>query len=88
MSPDRTCKRCSVARVNALTKAYARAHEEVSSGKGPLLNLVQLANRRGYADARKLLTPGLSDKEVRAACWNVSSFLEDEEVETVLGIKL
>ena len=88
MSPDRTCKRCSVARVNALTKAYAQAHGNGSNGKGSLMHLIQLAGDRGYADARKLLTPGLGDRELRAACWNVSSFLEDEEVQVALGIKL
>lgn len=88
MSSDRTCKRCSVARVNALVKAYALAHQDPSSSKGPLQQIVQLARREGYRDARGLLYPGLADKELRAICWNVSSFLKDEEVEQALGIKL
>jgi len=88
VSPDRTCKRCSVARVNALANAYTRAHQDNSSGKGPLRQLVQMVGRRGYGDAGGLLSPGLNEKELRAICWNVSSFLEDHEVEQALGIKL
>jgi hypothetical protein len=77
-----------VARVNALARAYAEAHQKNSPGLGPLRQLVQTAQRRGYSDARGLLSPGLSEKELRAMCWNVSSFLEDNEVEVALGRKL
>lgn len=88
VSPDRTCKRCSVARVNALARAYAQAHQETSPGRGSLRQLVQTAQSRGYSDARGLLSPGLSEKELRALCWNVASFLEDKEVEAALGLRL
>ncbi len=88
MSPDRTCKRCSVARVNALIKAYAQAHANGTRSRAPLRQLVQLASDRGFHDAGALLHPGLNSRELRAVCWNVSSFLEDPEVETALGIKL
>jgi len=36
-------------------------------------------------EARELLSPGLSDQELRALCWNVSSFLEDEDIKRIFG---
>ena len=88
MSPDRTCKRCSVARVNALTRAYVQAHADGLRGRAPLRQLVQLAASRGFHDAGALMHPGLNSRELRAVCWNVASFLEDPEVEVALGVKL
>ena len=88
MSPDRTCKRCSVARVNALVRAYHNDRQNGHKGRRPLSDLVRLARERGYEQARGLLSSGLNDKDLRAVCWNVSSFLEDYEVERALGEKL
>ncbi len=88
MTPDRTCKRCSVARVNALAKAYQKAQEGDAPTSGRLKELVLLVQGRGLRGAAGLLTPGQSDKELRAICWNVSSFLEDNEVERLLGVKI
>lgn len=84
--PDRTCKRCSVARVNALVRAYHLAHSPSPNGASSgLREVIALVKNRGYAHSRGLGTPGLSDKDLRALCWNVSSFLKDEEVELILG---
>ena len=85
MEPDRSCKRCSVARVNHLVRAYEASH--AAGGEATLARLrqlVQLAKGRGY-DGAALLTPGLKERAVREICWNVSSFLSDKEVETILG---
>lgn len=86
MEPDRTCKRCSVARVNLLCKAYQQAHEDHG---GPLLSalreVIELVKRQGYDGAGVLLAPGLSEKDLRAHCWNISSFLKDEDAERILG---
>lgn len=85
MEPDRTCKRCSVARVNSLARAYEAAHApggEATLGK--LRQLVLIAKGQGF-DGMALLTPGLGERAVRELCWNVSSFLTDKEVETILG---
>ena len=88
MTPDRTCKRCSVARVNALMRAYQKAQEGDSPALGRLKELANLVQGRGLHQARGLLTPGHRDKDLRAICWNVSSFLEDSEVERILGQKV
>lgn len=88
MTPDRTCKRCSVARVNALIKAYQKAQEGDAPTLGRLKELAILVQGRGLRQARGLLTPGHRDKDLRAICWNVSSFLEDNEVERILGQKI
>lgn len=88
MTPDRTCKRCSVARVNALMAAYQKAQEGDTPTLGRLKELVILVQGRGLGQARGLLAPGLRDKDIRALCWNVSSFLEDNEVERILGRKI
>lgn len=88
MTQDRTCKRCSVARVNALVKAYHEAHtnshHQTISG---LREVVALAGQRGLSASRGLLTPGLPDRDLRALCWNVASFLEDEEASRILGVR-
>ncbi|MEW5912192.1 MAG: hypothetical protein AB1814_06525 [Thermodesulfobacteriota bacterium] len=89
MEPDRTCKRCSVIRVNALVKVYDQAHAQGDRiALSRLKELAALVGGRGFADARGLLTPGLLEKDLRALCWNVSSFLEDGEVGRILGLKL
>ncbi len=89
MSQDRTCKRCSVTRVNALVQAYNQAHQNGGGRQMSQLKQVSsLAASRGFAQGSGLLTPGLADKALRALCWNVSSFIEDEEAGRILGVKL
>lgn len=88
MSQDRTCKRCSVTRVNALVEVYTQAHQ--NGGGRQLSQLKQvssLAVQRGFSQGRGLLTPGLADKDLRALCWNVSSFIQDEEAGRIMGRK-
>ena len=83
--PDRTCKRCSINRVNTLVAAYHRAftrNEEAYREK--LKKVVQWVKTQGF-EARELLYPGLSDQDLRALCWNVSSFLEDEDIKRIFG---
>ena len=83
---DRSCKRCSVGRVNTLVKAYHRAHaqgDRVVLGK--LRQLNELCGERGFNNGSDLLRTGLKDKDLRSLCWNVSSFLEDDEVNRLLG---
>ncbi len=83
---DRFCKRCSVSRVNALCEAYEKAHQpggEATLSK--LRNIIKLATQKDYAMASRLLTPGLKPQELRALCFNVSSFLTDEDVKLILG---
>ena len=83
--PDRTCKRCSINRVNTLVDAYQRAftrNEEAYREK--LKKVVQWVKTQGF-EARELLVPGLSDQDLRALCWNVSSFLEDEDIKRIFG---
>lgn len=86
---DLTCKRCSVTRVNALVRAYHAAH--APDGKhqmDQLLELCSICQERGFKSALELLDAGLSEKNLRALCWNVSSFLKDNEVEAIMGIKI
>ena len=86
MSEDRFCKRCSVTRVNALCQAYEKAHQpDGARHLARLRSLVELAAKRDYPQARGLLTPGLGPQELRALCFNVASFLSDEEVKVALG---
>ena len=81
---DRTCKRCSIDRVNTLVAAYHRAftHQEAHYREG-LQKIVHLVRSRGYEGGR-ILSPGLSDEDLRSHCWNLSSFLEDDEVKRIL----
>jgi hypothetical protein len=81
---EQTCKRCSVARVNTLCEVYEKAH----LGNDPkafhgLREVVFLVQSRGYEDIFKILKPGLADQQLRSFCWNVSSFLEDEEMQRI-----
>lgn len=74
-----------MARVNALVKAYQKSQNGDAPLRGRLKELVIMVQARGLRQAGGLLTPGHSDKDLRAICWNVSSFLEDEEVRLLLG---
>ena len=86
MEPDRTCKRCSVTRVNALVRAYEKCHLAGDAPTlGKLRQLAQIAKGRGFDGGGGLLTPGLTERALRDLCWNVSSFLTDREVEAILG---
>jgi len=83
---DRTCKRCSVSRVNVLVRAYEKCHhagDEATLAK--LRQVAQLVKGRGFDGGVALLAAGLNDRALRDICWNVSSFLSDQEVETILG---
>jgi hypothetical protein len=83
---DRSCKRCSVIRVNTLCKAYEKAqtdnHPLIWHGLREVVTLVQ---SRGFDEGLMLLKPGLAGEQLRAVCWNVSSFLEDEEIQRIFG---
>lgn len=86
---DRICKRCSVRRVDALVNAYIKAHGDRGDNWISRLRQVgRLCKERGYDHAGRLLQPGLGEKDLRALCWNVSSFLKDQEVESIFGLKL
>lgn len=86
VEPDRTCKRCSVTRVNALVRAYEKCHQTGDETTlAQLRQLAQLVKGRGFESGSELLSPGLNDRALRDVCWNVSSFLTDKEVETILG---
>jgi hypothetical protein len=81
---DRTCKRCSINRVNTLVAAYHRAfNREEEAYREKLHKVVTLVRSRGF-EGGKLLAPGIPDKELRALCWNLSSFLEDEDIHRIL----
>ncbi|MFH1057481.1 MAG: hypothetical protein V1797_02230 [Pseudomonadota bacterium] len=87
MESDRTCKRCSVTRVNALVRAYEKCHLGRDEAALPKLRqIAQLVKGRGFDGGAALLTPGLNDRALRDVCWNVSSFLNDEEVQNILGL--
>jgi hypothetical protein len=86
---DRTCKRCSVRRVDALVNAYLMAHGDGGENWMSLLKKVdRLCGERGFDQGARLMQPGLNEKDLRALCWNVSSFLKDQEVEAIFNIKL
>ncbi len=83
---DRTCKRCSVARVNSLVEAYRQAHGHGDQRRLKSLDRVAAeVKAQGYDQAVELLRPGLDDKTLRALCWNVSSFLTDQDMVRFFG---
>lgn len=83
---SRSCKRCSVIRVNELCKAYEKAHQNNHPrALEELRKVVSLVKSRGYQDVIRLLNPGLNGQDLRAFCWNVSSFLEDDELKRILS---
>ena len=86
MTTIRSCRRCSVTRVNTLCGLYDKAFVENDAGAKRLLTqLSQLAAQRGYASARQLLEPLLAEEKVRSLCWNISSLLTEEDMER-LGV--
>ncbi len=88
MDRQQTCKRCSIARVNALCALYEEAFgEDESRYLANLKALVQLAQSRGFADGNRVLQPGLRTGQVRTLAWNISSFLFNDDM-LRLGIPL
>lgn len=91
MDRQQTCKRCSITRVNALCALYEEAFgENASTSLVNLKNLkalVQLAQSRGLADGRRILTPGLRKSQLRTLAWNISSVLFNDDL-LRLGIPL
>jgi hypothetical protein len=83
---ERTCKRCSVTRVNTLCEVYVKAHQrnDPKAWQG-LREVSTLVKARGFDEALKILMPGLANQNLRSFCWNVSSFLEDEEMNRIFG---
>ena len=77
----RTCKRCSVSRVNILCDLY---HASFQLGdrkaKKDLRHLAELAVKRGYVHGADVLLPDLPEGEVRSICWNISSLLQDDDM--------
>ncbi len=89
MEEDRFCKRCSVNRVNIFCRAYQEAHQGGDQRTlARLKDIVKLVEARGYQGASGLLAPGLGERALRALCFNVSSFVRDEDVEVVMGVTI
>jgi hypothetical protein len=83
---DRGCKRCSVTRVNTLCEIYIKAHQdEDEKAMHDLRKVVDLVNARGFDEVFKILKPGLVNQHLRSFCWNISSFLEDEDMKQIFG---
>jgi hypothetical protein len=88
MDRQHTCKRCSIARVNALCALYEEAFgEDEGASLANLKALVELARSRGFADGRQVLQPGLRKSQVRTLAWNISSLLFNDDM-LRLGIPL
>ena len=88
MDRQQTCKRCSIARVNALCTLYEEAfHENEAMSFSKLKALVKVAQSRGFADGQKILMPGLVKSQVRTVAWNISSVLFNDDL-LQLGIPL
>lgn len=88
MDRQQTCKRCSIARVNALCYLYEKAFEEnESQSLNNLKTLVQLAQSRGHPNGRQILRPKLRRSQVRTLAWNISSLLYNNDM-LRLGISL
>lgn len=88
MDRQQTCKRCSIARVNALCALYEEAFgENVPTSLTNLKALVQLAQSRGFANGKRVLQPGLRNSQVRTLAWNISSVLFNDDL-LRLGISL
>ncbi|MEW6262615.1 MAG: hypothetical protein AB1641_06005 [Thermodesulfobacteriota bacterium] len=78
----RTCRRCSVTRVNILCELYDQAFGQGrSEARRRLEQLTRLAVERGYEKAGELTAPGLNPEAVRSLSWNVSSLLNDDDLE-------
>jgi len=88
MDRQQTCKRCSIARVNALCALYEEAFEENESASlANLKALVKLAQSRGFTNGKEVLQPRLRKSQVRTLAWNISSVLFNDDL-LRLGIPL
>ena len=88
MDRQQTCKRCSIARVNALCQLYEEAFlENEAKSFDHLRSLVQLVQSRGFGNGRQILRPGLRKSKVRTLAWNISSLLYNDDL-LRLGIPL
>ena len=88
MDRQQTCKRCSIARVNALCHLYKEAFvENEAKSLANLQSLVELVQSRGYGNGRQILMPGLGRSKVRTLAWNISSLLYNDDMLS-LGIPL
>jgi hypothetical protein len=88
MQPEKTCQRCSVARVNALCTLYEEAYlENQPQSLANLKALVRLAQERGYINSTQVLRSDLRRNEVRSLAWNISSVLQNQDIQR-LGIPL
>jgi hypothetical protein len=88
MEPEKTCQRCSIARVNALCTLYEEAHlENQPRSLANLKALVLLAQERGYSNSAQVLRSDLRRDEVRSLAWNISSVLQNQDMQH-LGIPL
>jgi hypothetical protein len=88
MDRQQTCKRCSIARVNALCALYEEAHgENNSTSFNNLKALVKVAQSRGFADGYRILVPGLGKTQIRTVAWNISSVLFNDDL-LQLGIPI
>jgi len=76
----KTCRRCSVTRVNTLCRLYDEGFcEHNPEARETLKALVKLSADRGYAQGTELLAPSLPGEFIRRICWNVSSLLTEED---------
>jgi hypothetical protein len=88
MDRQQTCKRCSIARVNALCQLYEEAFvDDDPNSLDHLQSLVKLAQNRGFGNGRQILRPGLGKSKVRTMAWNISSLLYNDDLLS-LGIPL
>ena len=88
MEPEKTCRRCSIARVNALCTLFEEAYlEHQPRSLANLKALVFLAQERGYSNSVRFLRFDLRKDEVRSLAWNISSVLKNQDMLN-LGIPL
>ena len=84
----RTCKRCSVKRVNALCELFDKVNHGGDDNARRILNeLIYAADKRGYKRGQSVWGVDLTKGEVRSICWNISSLLKDEDLEQ-LGVEI
>ncbi|MBW2621531.1 MAG: hypothetical protein JRD68_01375 [Deltaproteobacteria bacterium] len=56
--------------------------QDDTRARNDLEYLVRLAGRRGYNRSYSILSYGLAKKALRPLCWNISSFLTNEDMES------
>ena len=88
MRDIKSCRRCSITRVNVLCELHELANLQGDlHAKKKLEHLVNLARMRGYGEGEKIIKNDLPKQTVRSLCWNISSLLTDEDF-TRLGLKV